>query len=243
MSLRSATKYWLWTRLALPLCLAYSAGFSAGQMLYYKTAHLGLFRGPLGELHKAYLGGTGPRSYASGTWMDWVMVATFVGILLIELRRLPGRRVRASGALLQFGYLLGALSSVAIVCLGRSRHWEVVSAVSVVMGLLLAAGAWPRWRAAVRALAVGLFLVGVVLSLWGARGRDLRELATPQRRLARLSHASPSVWADGDIENRSGIGFARCTPMSVCFSVRAPLPSGTAAPRQSGVAPGWSRCG
>jgi len=100
--------------------------------------------------------------------------------------------MHASNALLQLGYLFGVLWSVASVWFGRSRFWEAVCVLSIVMGLALAAGAWPRWRMAVRVLAVAVFLVGVVLSLWVARGRDYRQLATPQRRVGRLFGARPS---------------------------------------------------
>jgi hypothetical protein len=73
---------------------------------------------------------------------------------------------------------------------GEETRWHI-NAEALIASLALMAGAWPRLRATARVLAVGLLLVGVALSLWIARGRDLRQLAAPQ------------LWDSARIEGRA----------------------------------------
>jgi len=174
--MRWLEKYRLCTRVALPLAMAYTAGFFAGQLLYYKIGHLGLIWGPLGELRRAILQDNGPSFYASGTWLDWLFVAVFLAIFLVEVWRLRGSRMTPPDSLLLAGYLLAALWTVTLLHLGRSRAWEAVAVLALLTGMALGIGAWSHWRTVVRALAIVLFVLGVAVAAWSARRDDLRRL-------------------------------------------------------------------
>jgi hypothetical protein len=172
MSLSRAVKYYLCSRIVLPLAAVYAAGFALGRVIYFSTGHLFLFSGPLGDLRRGFLANRPfPQGIGVWDWTNWLLVVVLGGFVAVELARQRGRRVILRQRLLVAGYVL-----MAAACSGRAGPEAVKVGAWLATGVLLALARWTSWRRRERVAAVATAVLGVVSALSVLRLEDAARL-------------------------------------------------------------------